>query len=359
MYINAGQGLLAAHQAGLIHRDFKPDNVLIGRDGRPRVADFGLARIDAKAGSGVLTSGAAPTIPRPGTAKPVSASVTQAGALLGTPLYMSPEQHLGEATDSRSDQFSFCVALYEALYNKLPFAGNTLEALAFNAISGRIQPRPSGSPVPTVVHQALVRGLSAAPANRFPSMRELLTALSYDPALDRRAGPRVRRRVTTNMIAFMLIAAAGPYLLRRIGMTQFAASVTISFAYFAVFIFMGIRFRLAMRNPFHRGMLIYGVVFGAQVLAIQLVGIPLGLQHHQVATLDLLVLCAMSSVTAALVLPRLWPVIPFAGLATAIATMYPAWADTLATGMVVLTTIVSLLQWNSAAVTRKTQGSGK
>ena len=133
---------------------------------------------------------------------------------------MSPEQHLGETTDARSDQFSFCVALYEALYNQLPFAGNTVEALAFNTISGRIQNRPSGSRVPTVVHQAILRGLATNPTARFPSMRELLVALSYDPTIDRTAGPRVRRRVTSNMIAFMLIAAAGPTLLHRAGFSD-------------------------------------------------------------------------------------------------------------------------------------------
>ncbi|HNN94341.1 MAG TPA: serine/threonine-protein kinase [Pseudomonadota bacterium] len=349
MYLDAGQGLLAAHLAGLIHRDFKPDNVLIGKDGRARVADFGLARMDSKAGANTLASGRMPTVGRPGHEQPINANMTQAGTLLGTPLYMSPEQHLGEATDARSDQFSFCVALYEALYNQLPFAGNTVEALAFNTISGRIQNRPSGSRVPMVVHQAILRGLATNPTARFPSMRELLVALSYDPTVDRTAGPRVRRRVTSNMIAFMLIAAAGPTLLHRAGLSEYNAALSIAAAYFAVFVFMAIRFRRAIKNAFHRGFLVYGTVFGAQVLAIQLVGYYLGLSLSQIATLDLVALSAMTCVAAALVLPRMWTMALLGGLATMVALWKPVYAQHLSSAVVVVTTIVSLLLWNAAA----------
>ncbi len=353
MYLDAGQGLLAAHHAGLIHRDFKPDNVLIGKDGRPRVADFGLARMDSKSGNNTtLASGRIATVARPGAHQPIMANMTQAGTTLGTPLYMSPEQHLGEATDARSDQFSFCVALYEALYNKLPFAGNTIESLAFNTISGKIQPRPTGSKIPTVVHQAIVRGLSASPTARFPSMRELLAALSYDPTIDRTAGPRVRRRVTTNMIAFMLIAAAGPSVLHRLGLSEFTASLAISFAYLLVFVFMAVRFRRALKNPFHRGFLVYGTVFGAQVLTIQLVGLSVGLSNSQVATLDLVALSAMTSVAAALVMPRMWTMALLGILAVAVAVLSPVYAQHLSSAVVVVTTIVSLLLWNRAAVIR-------
>ena len=352
VYLDAGQGLLAAHHVGLIHRDFKPDNVLIGKDGRPRVADFGLARMDNKSGHSTQASGRLSTVSRPGSQQPIMANMTQAGTTLGTPLYMSPEQHLGEATDARSDQFSFCVALFEALYNKLPFAGNTVESLAYNTISGKVQPRPSGSQVPTVVHQAILRGLSPAPAARFPSMRELLATLSYDPAIDRTAGPRVRRRVTNNMIAFMLIAAAGPTVLHRLGLSEFLASLAISFAYFAVFVFMAIRFRRALKNPFHRGFLVYGTVFGAQVLAIQLIGQFLGLSTSQVATLDLVALSSMTCVAASLVLPRMWTMALLGIVAAIVGALHPSYAQHLSSAVVVATTIVSLLLWNRAAAVR-------
>src|SRR5207248_1400798 len=109
----AGLGLAAAHAVGLVHRDFKPANVLIGRDGRVRVVDFGLARA-------VDTVGEPMRLPDPDLSISKSPTpfdtVTRSGALLGTPTYMSPEQFRGEATDAKSDQFSFCVALYRALY---------------------------------------------------------------------------------------------------------------------------------------------------------------------------------------------------------------------------------------------------
>src|SRR5579862_4327593 len=111
-FVGAGRGLAAAHAAGLVHRDFKPDNVLVAASGAVRVTDFGLARAARESD--------------PDAAPSPSASpsrLTQTGAVLGTPAYMAPEQVRGEAVDARADQFSFCVALYEALWGETPFSG--------------------------------------------------------------------------------------------------------------------------------------------------------------------------------------------------------------------------------------------
>jgi tetratricopeptide (TPR) repeat protein/tRNA A-37 threonylcarbamoyl transferase component Bud32 len=177
IFLQAGRGLAAAHAAGIIHRDFKPDNVLVGKDGRVRVLDFGLARAagedDPKAapvelGKETEISG------RQALATPL----TQTGAFLGTPAYMAPEQMTGKATDARTDQFSFCIALYEALYGERPFTGDTMLALAHNVISGQVRAVPNDSQVPTPLRSVLLRGLSAKPEERFPSMEALLEALA-------------------------------------------------------------------------------------------------------------------------------------------------------------------------------------
>src|SRR5690606_29436245 len=121
VFIEAGRGLAAAHGAGLVHRDFKPDNVMLGSDDRVRVMDFGLARVVGEDG---------PDEPRPQLPDgPLLATLTQTGAVLGTPAYMAAEQFEGLAADEHSDQFGFCVALYEALYRQRPFSGSTLVAL--------------------------------------------------------------------------------------------------------------------------------------------------------------------------------------------------------------------------------------
>jgi eukaryotic-like serine/threonine-protein kinase len=190
VFLQAGRGLAAAHAAGLVHRDFKPDNVLVRNDGRALVTDFGLVRGEADEQSG---SGAAAATPAAAVASVVTSNdLTEAGVILGTPAYMSPEQHRGEVADERSDQFAFCTALYEALYHGRPFRPQaeleltSLEALALEVVSGRIQPEPAGTDVPPWVRRALVRGLAAAPGDRWPSMTELLTALSADPAARRK-----------------------------------------------------------------------------------------------------------------------------------------------------------------------------
>ncbi|EPX61893.1 hypothetical protein D187_010512 [Cystobacter fuscus DSM 2262] len=185
VYLGAGHGLAAAHEAGLVHRDFKPENVLVGRDERARVTDFGLARAET-------TSSSAETIRDlslpPGA---LDSPLTMQGTLLGTPRYMAPELLRGEAADARSDVFAFCVALYEALHGQHPFAGATQAESIQNQREGRARPPPMNSPVPAWVERPLMQGLRADPAQRPESMRALVTALEDDPEVRR----RLRRRV--------------------------------------------------------------------------------------------------------------------------------------------------------------------
>jgi tetratricopeptide (TPR) repeat protein/tRNA A-37 threonylcarbamoyl transferase component Bud32 len=180
MFLAAGRGLSAAHKAGLVHRDFKPDNVLIGReDGRPRVLDFGLAR---QTTSGITEASQAAQVKdeleTPITHSALETPITRVGAIMGTPGYMSLEQLQGLATDARTDQFSFCVALFEALYGARPFTGGTLAAHVAAIIKGELPAPPDGSRVPPWVRAVLERGLAASPERRFASMDELLAALT-------------------------------------------------------------------------------------------------------------------------------------------------------------------------------------
>jgi eukaryotic-like serine/threonine-protein kinase len=184
VFVAAGRGLAAAHAAGLVHRDFKPDNLLLDREGRPRVVDFGLAREAAEAhppDSAVAAARAAAH-----TSGNHLETLTRRGAIMGTPAYMAPEQIVGEATDARTDQFSFCVALYEALYGARPFVGETLIGLLHNVSEGHLQPPPADRDVPAWIRRALLRGLKADPAERWPSMAPLIAALMDDPVARQR-----------------------------------------------------------------------------------------------------------------------------------------------------------------------------
>jgi eukaryotic-like serine/threonine-protein kinase len=171
-FIHAGQGLAAAHQQGVIHRDFKPANLLFGGDGRVRVVDFGLARA-----SGELRLEAVE--PRSTPAKRAFATeLTQTGEIMGTPAYMSPEQARHEAVDARSDQYSFCVALYEALFGIRPHVGRSTAEVLVAVAEGQVRTPPRNTKVPARVVRAIMRGLSAEPAQRFASMDALLEELA-------------------------------------------------------------------------------------------------------------------------------------------------------------------------------------
>ncbi|MCB9756547.1 MAG: protein kinase [Myxococcales bacterium] len=198
VYRQAGAGLHAAHRAGLVHRDFKPHNAIRGENGEVKVLDFGLA---------VRTD-----IHEVNTASPTSSStrLTQTGALVGTPAYMSPEQYAGRPLDGLSDQFSFCASLYEGLYGQLPFPGQSVLELSRAITSGDVRSPPAGTSVPAWVERVVRRGLSTDPAARFESMKALLDALSDDPV------QRRRRRLALAGLASVMVAA-GFGLARTLG----------------------------------------------------------------------------------------------------------------------------------------------
>jgi len=208
-YVAAGRGLAAAHLAGIVHRDFKAANVLVRRDGAVRVVDFGLARQELEnSGSNARpaeleTSTPSLSLVTGDVSSPTDAPLTRTGVIMGTPAYMAPEQHLGQRADARSDQFSYCVSLYEALYGFRPFPGETLGTLRRNVLAGRIEHPPRYTDIPPRIFKVLQRGLSVHPEDRYPAMEPLLDDLVHDPRV------ALRRAVYVLLVLLAVALVAG------------------------------------------------------------------------------------------------------------------------------------------------------
>lgn len=186
VFLEAGRGLAAAHRAGMVHRDFKPHNVMVADDGVVKVLDFGLVRVTKVLESEELERGTLGRVTAEASGSDLMRALTRTGALMGTPAYMAPEQLRAEDATEQSDQFSFCAALHQGLYGTLPFPSGSLMEMAAAVLEGRLVPVPSGSGVPAWIRRVLLRGLSLEPGDRFPSMGALLTALERDPEARRR-----------------------------------------------------------------------------------------------------------------------------------------------------------------------------
>jgi eukaryotic-like serine/threonine-protein kinase len=198
LLVAAGRGLQAAHERGLVHRDFKPSNVLVGHDGRARVVDFGLARLLHDAHGDGHSDGHSDA-EAPTASELRSGALTESGMTLGTPAYMAPEQHRGLGTDARSDQYAFCTSVWESLYGERPFHGTALEELV--TAKEHDPPRTARAHgVPRRVQAVLRRGLRPMQLQRWPDMAALLAAL------ERAAQPR---RGSLAMAAVLVVGGVG------------------------------------------------------------------------------------------------------------------------------------------------------
>ncbi|MBN1205816.1 MAG: serine/threonine protein kinase [Myxococcaceae bacterium] len=218
LFLEAGKGLKAAHASGLVHRDFKPANVLIGDNGRVCVLDFGLARLadEAAAEEAALTGEAEGLDPE--SAEPLALAMPERDDIaVGTPQYMPPEQYMSTVVDQRADQFSFCASLYWALYRKRPFEPRKVAKTAAESSrsgTGTAEPwrklphavaahePPADAKVPAWVRKAVMRGLSVHPEDRFPSMDALLDALSQGQR-------KAQRRGALAAVGALAMAASG------------------------------------------------------------------------------------------------------------------------------------------------------
>jgi tetratricopeptide (TPR) repeat protein len=196
-FIQAARGLAAAHAAGLVHRDFKPQNVMMTKDGTARVMDFGVARLidgpETRDDEGRASDAS------------VDPSLTGTGDLVGTPLFMAPEQFAAGRIDARTDQFSFCVALYWALCGVHPFGGIGQLRLPANLTREEVAAPASKTTAPGWIQKVLVRGLRVDPATRWPSMDALITELRREPA---RKSRRVALAVAGIVLCGALVASA-------------------------------------------------------------------------------------------------------------------------------------------------------
>ncbi|HEY4183006.1 MAG TPA: serine/threonine-protein kinase [Kofleriaceae bacterium] len=231
LMLDAGRGLVAAHRVGILHRDFKPDNVLVDADGRVCVGDFGLATLGEES---IAALTAKWETARTQEMNAISGlQLTSTGALVGTPVYMSPQQLRSQTVDARADQFAFCVATWEALYGARPFS---TEKAGFEGIAELVDaieqqslpPMPKDSAVPSEVRTLLARGLAANPDTRWPDMTSLLDEL------ERITRPRLPSAASIDVTAGIVRAT-------RHGRIAIYVAIGVALAGSGVALYLGLR----------------------------------------------------------------------------------------------------------------------
>lgn len=283
LFVQVARGLAAAHAVGIVHRDVKPDNVLVGRDGRARVLDFGIAALGASA-------------PVEGRAPRGRLSDFTAG-FAGTPAYMAPEQLLGERATPATDQFALSVALYRALFGAAPFEGEDLASLKESVTKGALTERRVPEGVPVWIVPIVMRGLAREPAARFASMdafREAIEArLPRDPELD----PNPGRPARVALGLAMLLAAVGTDAVISIrGGAALADPRKLVYVAFGLMLLhatavLALRKRLLV-NAFARRTVAMLFVMTSAMLVHRLIALHLGLTSTQILPVDLLILAA-------------------------------------------------------------------
>jgi serine/threonine protein kinase len=310
VFLGAAYGLAAAHASGLVHRDFKPQNVMVARDGTARVTDFGLVqRLHADGDADEW--GAGPGMDD-GADGAHDLTLTRTGEVIGTPLYMSPEQFKLEPTDARTDQFSFAVALYQALHGAHPFwtdDGSGVARLRENVVAGRIRPGSAAVGVPAWIQRVLVRGLAVSPDARWPSMADLAAELERLLRPERERDPTIGSRERTLLCGAMAVLGVVGLvvldLLRRsshtAATTRLLVTPTIALTLHAVAAWIWRRRLLA--NEFTRKVVAMAWLGGITVVLHRLMAFRFGEAVPAVLAVDLLVL-GLEQVIAAVLLER-------------------------------------------------------
>lgn len=340
MYCQAGRGLLAAHQTGLVHRDFKPENVLVDKPGMARVADFGLARMQGEA-----TPAASAKAERP--SQPILLSpLTATGTLSGTPGYMSPEQFRCEPVDSRSDQFSFCVALYEALYQQRPFEGESIAEVAASVLAGQLRKAPASSSVPIEIERALARGLAVDPGSRFPTMAELLAALAVDGERDPAGARSARRRLSALLVGTAFILGGGA--MANVLPNHFTMRMLTEIMGFAVVLIVSalIVYRKSLlANAFHRGLTLLTLSLMVMVFCVRGMAWRLEIEILKYYPIDLLLLAGICAAVSILFLPRLWPFAPLMVAGSFASALWPQLAPKIANAAYTISPLGFIYGW--------------
>jgi tRNA A-37 threonylcarbamoyl transferase component Bud32 len=307
LFVAAGRGLAAAHEAGIVHRDFKPENVLVDRDGRVLVGDFGL-----------VGSHAEPSAP---DAERLD-RLTRDDVVMGTPAYMAPEQYTGSLLDGRADQFAFCVALYEALYGIRPFAGATPREYARAIMRGEIRAPPADRQIPGWLHALLVRGLAADAADRHPSMKALLAELGADPSWEWTFGRKTRAiALFAAGVLGLLIPSAILYLGAELSYSRFFVRNAALLAVFALIAWLGRK--TFARTSTNRKLIALGLV-GAGLSCVLAIGAhTVNLPVQLLGMFQLLLVASIMATASTTLDRRAWPCAAVYSAGFLIATTWP------------------------------------